>query len=63
MVSSAVLWNVDGGSSRSTFHNIYYLEAPKAIKKTTKKVIEVEEEEEEIEEKKPVKKLLIIITH
>jgi hypothetical protein len=24
MVSSAVLWNVDWGSSRSTFHNIYY---------------------------------------
>ena len=24
MVTSAVLWNVDGGSSRSTFHNIYY---------------------------------------
>ena len=25
MVTSAVLWNADGGSSRSTFHNIYYL--------------------------------------
>ena len=24
MVTSAVLWKVDGGSSRSTFHNIYY---------------------------------------
>jgi hypothetical protein len=24
MVTSAVLWNVDGGGTRSTFHNIYY---------------------------------------